>query len=126
MGVWGKLPWENDGAGDWFDGLFERTQLHKQVEKTLQRDLEDSHEEIRAAASILLFLGRPYVWPIRDLDRHLALAADRLEAISQLDTISESPELVEEIRSEALELRSRIASSGASPLPARKWWQFWN
>lgn len=126
MGVWGKLPWDNDTAGDWFDGLFEKTRLHKQVEETLHRNLEDSHEEIRAAASVLLFLGRPYVWPIHDLDRHLALAADRLEAVSQLDTIAESPELVEEIRAEVLELRSRIAPSGASPLPPKTWWQFWN
>jgi len=125
MGAWGKLPWENDGAADWFDDLFDKTKLAKRVEDTLKLDAADSHEEIRAAASVLLFLGRDYIWP--DLNRHLTLAADRLEEVSRLDAIAESPESVEEIRAEIQELRSRIKTSGTSqppPLPARKWWQF--
>jgi hypothetical protein len=53
------------------------------------------------------------------------LAADRLEEISHLDSIGESPELVEEIRAEAQELRSRIKTPGSSQLQAKKrWWQF--
>jgi len=125
MGAWGKLPWDNDGAADWFGDLFDKTKLAKQVEDTLKLEVEDSHEEIRAAASVLLFLGRDYVWPVHDLDRHLTLAADRLEG--RLDVIGESPELVDEIRAEIQELRSRIKASGTSqppPLPPRKWWQF--
>ena len=128
MGAWGKLPWDNDGAADWFGDLFDKTKLAKQVEDTLKLEAEDSHEEIRAAASVLLFLGRDYVWPVHDLDRHLTLAADRLEAVSRLDVIGESPELVDEIRVEIQELRSRIKASGTSqppPPPPRKWWQFW-
>jgi hypothetical protein len=128
MGAWGKLPWDNDGAADWFGDLFDKTKLAKQVEDTLKLDAENSHEEIRAAASVLLFLGRVYIWPVHDLDRHLAQAADRLEEVSRVDVIAESPELVEEIRGEIQELRSRIKQPGASPpsLPAsKKWWQFW-
>jgi hypothetical protein len=128
MGAWGKLPWDNDGAADWFGDLFDKTKLAKQVEDTLKLDAEDSHEEIRAAASVLLFLGRVYVWPVHDLDRHLSLAADRLEEVSRLDVIAESPEIVEEIRGEIQELRSRIKKPGASqppPPPPKKWWQFW-
>jgi len=128
MGVWGKLPWDNDGAADWFDELFEKTKLAKQVEDTLKLDVDNCPEEIRAAASVLLFLGRNYIWPVHDLDRHLSLAADRLEAISRIGVIVESPELVAEIRAEIQELRSRIKASNASqapPPPPRKWWQFW-
>jgi hypothetical protein len=128
MGAWGKLPWDNDGAADWFDDLFGKTKLAKQVEDTLKLDPAGSHEEIRAAASVLLFLGRVYIWPVHDLDRHLMLAADRLDEASRLDEIAESPELVEEIRAEIQELRSRIKTPGASQPPpptARKWWQFW-
>lgn len=126
MGAWGKLPWENDGAADWFGDLFKKTRLAMHVEDTLKLEVENSHEEIRAAASVLLLLGRDYVWP--DLDRHLTLAADQLEEISRLDSIGESPELVEEIRAEVQELRSRIKSSGTPqppPQPPKKWWQFW-
>ncbi len=126
MGAWGKLPWDNDGAADWFGELFEKTKLAKQVEDTLKLAVEDSHEEIRAAASVLLFLGRVYIWPVRDLDRHLALAAARLEEVSRVGVIVESPELVDEIRAEIQELRSRIKTPGTSqPSPPRKWWQFW-
>jgi Domain of unknown function (DUF4259) len=128
MGAWGKLPWDNDGAADWFGDLFDKTKLAKQVEDTLKLDAEESHEEIRAAASVLLFLGRVYIWPVHDLDRHLALAADRLEEVSRVDVIAESPEFVEEIRGEILELRSRIKKPGTStppPPPPKKWWQFW-
>jgi hypothetical protein len=127
MGAWDKFPWDNDGAADWFSKLFEKTKLAKHVEDTLNLQVEDSHEEIRAAASVVLFLGRDYIWPVHDLDRHLTLAADRLEALSQLDAIKESPELVEEIRVEVQELRSRIKTVGNSQPPPRlrRWWQFW-
>ena len=128
MGAWGKLPWDNDSAADWFGDLFEMTKLAEHVEETLKSDVEDSHEEIRAAASVLLFLGRVYIWPVHDLDRHLALAADRLEEVSRVDVVAESPELVEEILTEIHELRSRIKTSGASPPQppaAKEWWKFW-
>ena len=69
----------NDAAADWFADLFEKTKLAHYVENTLKSDVENSHDEIRAAASVLLFLGRDYVWPVQDLDRDLALAADQLE-----------------------------------------------
>jgi hypothetical protein len=130
MGVWGTMPWDNDGAADWFDNLFNNTKLAKYVEDTLKLDPAGDHEEIRAAASILLFLGRNYIWPVRDLDRHLALAADRLEEINRLDVITESPELVEQIRVEIQELHTRVKKPDSSQPPAtppvRKWWQFWS
>jgi hypothetical protein len=128
MGAWGKLPWDNDKAADWYGGLFDKTNLANQVEETLKLDAEREHEQIRAAASILLFLGRVYIWPIRDLQRHLALAADRLEEVSRVAVIAESPEFVEEIGGEIKELRSRIKKLDASqpppPQPPKKWWQF--
>ena len=37
------------------------------------RNLERAIEEIRAAAAILIMLGRTYIWPINDLDRHCSL-----------------------------------------------------
>jgi hypothetical protein len=87
--------------------------------------VENSHEEIRAASSVLLFLGHVYIWP--DPDHHLRLAADQLEEVSRLDSIAESPELVEEICAGIQELRSRIKTSGTSQLPppaAKNWWQW--
>jgi len=129
MGTWGKLPWDNDGAADWFGDLFDKTNLAKHVEETLKLDVADFHEEVRAAASVVLLLGRVYTWPVSDLNRHLSLAADKLEEISRLDEITESEELLNEIRGEILELRSRIKTPGASAqpqTPPKKWWQLWS
>lgn len=126
MGAWGKLPWDNDGAADWFGVLFEKTKLAKQVEDTLKLDAQNYHEEVRAAAAVLLFLGRNYIWPVKDLNRHLTLAADRLEEISRVAVIAESPEFVDEIRAEIQELRGRIKTPGSSQSPPpKKWWQLW-
>jgi hypothetical protein len=129
MGAWDTLPWDNDKAADWYDELFDHTQLARKVEDTLKLDPEDSHEEIRAAASILLFLGRPYIWPIHDLNRHLQLAAESLEQVACVQVIAEAPEFVEQIRIEITELRNRITeppSQVAHPqLQEKKWWKFW-
>jgi hypothetical protein len=127
MGAWGKLPWENDGAADWFGELFDETKLAQRVESTLKLDVRESHEEIRAAASVLLFLGRDYIWSVHDIDRHLSLAADQLQAMSGLSEIAESPEMLEEIRTEIEELRSRIKAPDSSQKPQaapKKWWHF--
>jgi Domain of unknown function (DUF4259) len=129
MGTWDKLPWDNDAAADWFAELFEKTKLAKHVEDTLKLEVDEAHDEIRAAASVVLFLGRNYVWPVHDLDRHLALAADRLEQVGRVAEIAESPELVEEIHAEVQELRGRIKTTNGSAQTTspqtRKWWQFW-
>jgi hypothetical protein len=108
MGAWGVAAWENDGAADWFGDTFDATGLAKRVEETLNGDPEDDHEEIRAAAYLLVALGRVYIWPVEDLDRHLALAIDKLEAIRALEISQETPELVEAIDQEIEVLRSRL------------------
>jgi hypothetical protein len=73
MGTWGHHPWENDSAADWFGDMFDRTKLADVVEETLQRDVEDSADEIRAAAAVLLAFGHTFIWPIKKLDGHLRL-----------------------------------------------------
>jgi hypothetical protein len=104
MGAWGTTPWDNDGAADWFAELFETTGLAKRVEETLNEDPEDAAEEIRAAAHVLTALGRVYIWPVEHLDRHLKLAVQKLEAISEL----EDYEGDEAIAAEIAELRARL------------------
>jgi Domain of unknown function (DUF4259) len=120
MGAWGNLPWDNDGAADWFGDLFDRTKLAKHIEDALKLDVDESHEEIRAAAAVLLLFGHVYVWP---------LAANRLEQIAQMEIYTEAPEILACIRDEIQELRSRIKEPGSATPPSkppnRKWWQFW-
>ena len=132
MGAWDFQPWDNDSAADWYGDLFDRTKLAQHVEATLQLDPETNGEKVRAAASLVLMLGRTYIWPIHDLDRHLTLAADQLERLAQASEEAEDPpELIAQIRAEIAELRSRIRPPGAEPPapssapPEKPWWQFW-
>lgn len=107
MGVWGDAAWDNDAAADWYVDLFGRTKLAKRVEKTLKKkDVEEWADEIRAAAHVLVALGRVYVWPIQDLERHLALAVAKLEKIQALEDYADNPHLAAEIAT----LRERLAS----------------
>ena len=105
MGAWGTAAWDNDDAADWFGDLFAATKLAARVEKTLKKkDVEEYAGEIRAAAYMLVALGRVYIWPVEDLDRHLKLAIKKLEAIHALDDYQDDPTIASEIA----ELRSRL------------------
>jgi hypothetical protein len=113
MGAWGTTAWDNDDAADWFADLFEKTKLAKRVEKTLQKkDVEEYANEIRAAAHVLVALGRVYIWPIDDLDRHLCLAIEKLEAIHRLADFEGDEAIVAEIA----ELRSRLQPADSGPI----------
>jgi hypothetical protein len=108
MGAWATAAWDNDGAADWFGDMFDATGLAKYVEETLERDTEEFHEEIRAAAYMVVALGRVYVWPIDDLDKHLALAISKLEEVKALEIYQEVPDFVKAIDKEITVLKSRL------------------
>ncbi len=109
MGCWGVKPYENDGAADWFGDLWDEFPVPKKVEETLNLDVEEYHEEIRAAAYILLQLGDTYQWPVDDIDRHCKVAATKLE---ELLGIYEDAEFQSEIRKEIDILRARRKERG--------------
>lgn len=108
MSAWAASAWDNDSAADWFGDMFDATGLAKYVEETLERDVEEYHEEIRAAAYMVVVLGRVYVWPINDLDNHLALAITKLEKIKALQTYQVAPDFVKAIDEEIAVLKSRL------------------
>jgi hypothetical protein len=108
MGCWGVKPYENDGAADWFEDLWNQLPVPQKVEETLKLDIQDSHEEIRAAAYVLLQLGETYSWPVGDIDRHCELAATRLEELIESE-IYEGEEFQTQIKQEIAALRSRIS-----------------
>jgi hypothetical protein len=109
MGAWGTAAWDNDAAADWFGDMFDATKLAEYVEKTLKEsDIEDCYEEVRAAAYLVVALGRVYMWPIDKLDEHLALAIEKLEAIKQLDEYEDEGDFTSEIDQEIAILRSRL------------------
>src|SRR6185295_9751279 len=114
MGAWGVAPWDNDAAADWYGDMFDTTGLASHVERALDQDPEESHEEIRAAAYLLVALGRVYVWPVAALDRHLALAIAKLEAIKLLEIYQEVPDFIAAVNEEIAVLRSRQPAENGS------------
>lgn len=112
MGAWATAAWDNDGAADWFDDMFDATGLANYVRETLQRDIEWRAEEVRAAAYMVAALGRVYIWPIDDLDNDLALAISKLEEIKALEKYQEVPDFVRAIDDEIVVLKSRLKNPG--------------
>jgi hypothetical protein len=110
MGTWGRTAWDNDDAADWYGDLFDATGLADRVEEALNRDPEDlgDAQVIRAAAFLLVQLGRVYIWPVDDLDRHLALAIRKLEAVREQEEFRGDEGFVEAIDAELAVLRSRV------------------
>jgi hypothetical protein len=108
MGCWGVKPYENDSAADWFGDLWDECPVPSKVEEALELDVEDCHEEIRAAAHVLLQLGHTYIWPVGSIDRHCDLAARRLEEIKAMEIYS-GDDFQAEMQKEIEILRSRIS-----------------
>ena len=63
MSAWGFEPWANDSAADWFGDVFEQTGLAKRVEQGLRLDVDERHEEIRAAAHLVRLLAATLMRP---------------------------------------------------------------
>jgi hypothetical protein len=109
MGCWGVRSYENDGAADWFGDLWDEFPVPKKVEETLKLDIQDFHEEIRAAAYVLLQLGKTYCWPVGDIDKHCELAATRLEELLASELYKDE-EFRTQIKREIAALRFRISN----------------
>lgn len=108
MGCWGVKPYENDSAADWFGDLWDELPIPLKVEEALKLDLEDSHEEIRAAAHVIIQLGENYIWPVSSIDRHCKLAARRLEEIKAMEVYSGN-DFQAQLQKEIDILRSRVS-----------------
>ncbi|QWF16937.1 hypothetical protein [Lysobacter capsici] len=108
MGDWGLAAEDNDVAADWYGHLFDSTRLAAHVEEALNRDSDSEPDVIRAAAFVLVQLGRVYIWPAHEMDRHLKLAIQKLEAVRELEEFREIDGLVAEIDNEISILRSRL------------------
>lgn len=108
MSSWGVKAYESDSAADWFGDLWDAFPVPARVEETLKLDLEDSHEEIRAAAHVLIQLGETYIWPVASIDRHCDLAARRLEEIKAMEEYS-GDDFQAQLQGEIDILHSRIS-----------------
>ena len=112
MSCWGVRPFESDSAADWFGDLWDEFPVPAKVEETLNRDLEDNHEEIRAAVHVLLQLGERFIWPLDSIDRQCELAAQRLEEMKAMEEYS-GADFQAQLNKEIDILRSRISKKKA-------------
>jgi hypothetical protein len=101
-------PWDNDAAEYWFRDLFERSHLARRVAETLRLDPVEYPEEVRAAAAIVIFLGRSRIWPEESLVANLELAAARLERIGRDRLLGDDPSLYAEVEREIRVLHGRL------------------
>jgi len=114
MGSWGVKPFENDAAADWFGDLWDEFPVPAKVEEALNLDLDDAHEEVRAAAHILVQLGETFIWPVDSIDRHCDLAVRRLTEIKAMEEY-EGEDFQSEIQKEIEILRARISPKFTPP-----------
>jgi hypothetical protein len=108
MGCWGVEAYANDAAADWFGDLWDQFPIPPKIEETLLLDPEENHEQIRAAAYVLLQLGGTYIWPIGLIDRHCDLAARRLEKLKEMEIYADNA-FQAQLQTEIDVLRSRIS-----------------
>jgi hypothetical protein len=121
MGDWGPNSWDNDCAADWY--AVELSNLHKTVDRMLTSEIsvEENFEKIRASISILLFLGRVYMWSL-DLETTLKSAIAKLEAMLLLEEMEELPSYKEIIQYEINILKKRLDPNFALDEKTINWW----
>jgi len=125
MGMWAYKPWDNDSAADWYADLMDNTQLRTQWLSGINSNTSDQADVVRAAVGLFIMLGRVYIWPIEHYDTDLGLAVKQAECLLSVPEYQESPELIEIIKLEIQELKSRQASPPKGTVDNKKWWQFW-
>ena len=81
MGAWGYKPIENDGALNELGRVFEQSQLADHISESLQQDIYDNADEIRATAYLVYVLAKHGLWQDGRLTEITALAISRLQII---------------------------------------------
>jgi len=103
MGMWGEAPMDNDAACDWSEQLFESTTLEDRVRTTLNGDIHDEPEQIRAAAHHIKTLIATDICPSASRRELTRVASRQLQRILD-EKIYTNSLLVAEIRREITEL----------------------
>ncbi|MEQ9650529.1 MAG: hypothetical protein RLO52_33830, partial [Sandaracinaceae bacterium] len=89
-------------------------------------DARASPDQVRAAAALLVMLGRTYVWPRKALEGHLSLAIAQMKIVREAH--QGDPEWEAAVDSELAVLEARLANDPSAPSPPRPsgWERFWS
>lgn len=126
----GYAPWQDDTAADWFADLQNRTGLAECIAATLEQDVDSvSSIEIRAAAFVLLMLGRNSVWPYEYRIKQLNLAAEKLQECANLERAENSPaDSIEPLINKEISLLKLMSEHGSKAEQVQvltELWQKW-
>ena len=114
MGAWFYGPIDNDAAADWMGDTMHKSKLPKLIEKGLK---SKSQDVVRAAAFLLEQVGYTYMYDIEVLDKHLALAVEKLDALRNdedwLSSWSQPGAVRRSIGKQLDALQTRLGGEGA-------------
>jgi len=142
-----KKPWNDPDAVKWVSNSDSMRQMCRLIEGTLRLEVDSRPHEIRAAACMVIMLGRKNLWSTStygdeevadELDRLVGMASRRMVAVKQIfeKNLRAKPELqndpsykkfMESLSQEIRILESRMSETPSSlpEEPPCTWGKFW-
>jgi|GEM_PF-6519233 len=81
MGAWGYKSLENDAGLNELGLLFEKSRFADHVRESLQQDIHECSDEIRATAYLVYILAKHELWEHESLKKVILLAISQLRGI---------------------------------------------
>ncbi len=137
------IPWHNEAASKWISETVCWSKMAKLVQGTLQMEPNKFPHQIRAAAAVVIMIGRKGMWPesndLLSVVDIIALARRKLTQVKQLYSVQsrQNPSLsgdktykaiLQTIGDEIKILEARIADPPLelSDQPPDSWADFWS
>ena len=123
MGAWGYTSVENDAGLDEIALLFEKSDLAEHIRQSLQQDVRECSDEIRATAFLVYVLAKNQLWQHESLREITALAISRLncmlknEFYSNVNFMGEVIHLINQLRE--VEPKRSLVRSVFKPVSSR-------
>ena len=140
-------PWNEPSARSWIEESDSMRQLCRLIEGTLRLEVDSRPHEIRAAACMVILLGRKGLWStaardddarLHEMDRLVSLASRRMTSVKQMfeKNMRANPELKNDASykkfmtslSQEIRILDSRMSDTASKLPEEPpctWGDFW-
>ena len=104
MGAWDFYALGNDAGLNELEMLFEKSNLVQHVRSSLEQDIHECSDEIRATAFLVYVLARDAVWPSDTLQEITSLAITRLSKMLS-EKVYSNANFVADLRCQIAQLR---------------------